>query len=186
VEARVDEWRRLNRVNWWWRVTLVSFLVFEAFRVSFFGDFPEAVAFPMFGLFVMVIFVNWWILGRDGVFVSDRGVLVQVRHYQVVVPWQEIAYAEVAEAQMFPKIPKIWLFGPSLGLWVVAPSGSRHELRVKPGVLPVIFQFVWGMPPYVGLSRNRMMRIVDCINEVAARQRLQASPPAGGGPFPPS
>jgi hypothetical protein len=98
---------------------------------------------------------------------------------RIVVPWQEIAYAKVAEVSKFPVI---WQRGPSQGLVLVAPSGQCRPVPAR------LFAFTvrWGRgsPPYVVLTQEHMAQVVNRINELAARQRPQAWPPPGGL-FPP-
>jgi hypothetical protein len=107
--------------------------------------------------------------------------MVRAGFRRMVIAWQEIAYAEVAEV---PKYPVILQRGPSLGLVLVAPSGQRHPLPARLAAAPVL---CWGSGsrPYVVLTHAHMTQVVNCINVLAARQRPQAWPRSGGWLLPP-
>jgi hypothetical protein len=93
-----------------------------------------------------------------------------------VVPWQEIAYAELAEV---PELSVFWQRGPCLGLVLVTPSGQRRPLPVK------LAKFHARGTPYVPLTQDRMTQVISRINELAAGQRPWTAPPPGRSPFPP-
>jgi hypothetical protein len=101
--------------------------------------------------------------------------MVRLGLRRIVVPWQEIAYAEVAEV---PKFPVIWQRGPSWGLVLVAPSGQRRPLPARLAGFTV--RWGRGSPPYIGLTQTHMIQVVDRINELAPGHRPQPWPPAGG------
>ena len=92
--------------------------------------------------------------------------LVRLGFRRIVVPWQEIAHAEVAEV---PKFPVIWQRGPSLGLVLVAPSGQRRPLPAR--LAAVTLRWGRGGPPYVVLTDEQMTQVVNRINELKAGQR---------------
>jgi len=136
---------------------------------------------PWFDAFALLALLSGWLGAKNGVYVGDAGVMVRVGFRRVVVPWQEIAYAMVAEV---PKFPVILQRGPSLGLVVVAPSGYGRPLPVR---LPAV-TLRWGRggPPYVVLTQQYMTQVVNRINELAARHHPRPwPPPPGGWPFPP-
>lgn len=135
---------------------------------------------PVFDLFVAAVLVSVWVGARSGVFVGADGVMVRVGFRRIVVPWWEVAYAEVAEV---PKFPVIWQRGPSLGLVLVASTGQRRPLPVRLAA----FTLRWGRggPPYIVLTADSMNQVVRRINDRAARQRRHDWPPLGPWPYPP-
>lgn len=136
---------------------------------------------PVADLFIAAAFFFSWLGVRTGVYVGDAGVMARVAIRSTIVPWHEIAYAEVAEV---PKWPVIWQRGPSRGLVLVAPSGQRRPLPARLAA-PTYLRWGRGGPPYVVLSQENMNQLVACINELAPGRR-QPWLPSGGSPFPPS
>lgn len=135
---------------------------------------------PWTGTLFLAALVFGWLGARTGVYLGDGGVMVRVAVRSTVVPWHEIAYAEVAEV---PKRPVILQRGPSLGLVLVAPSGQRRALPARLATTTFL-RMGRGAPPYVILSQEHMTRVVNRINELAAGNPRTWQPP-GGSPFPP-
>jgi hypothetical protein len=184
----VSEWRRPYTVNWFGQLWLWSGLLFFVGLYFCSGGAPFVFFLRPglllnWGAVLLLLFVLWaclvlWAAAKEGVYVGDAGVMVRVGFRRMVVPWQEIAYSEVAEV---PKYPVIWQRGPSLGLVLVAPSGQRRAVPARSAVA----NFRWGSPSYVRLTRKRMSQVVNGINELAAVQRPQTSPPPSRWLFPP-
>jgi hypothetical protein len=135
---------------------------------------------PVFDLFLLIALLAGGIGLRTGVFVGDAGVMVRTGLRGTVIPWREIAYAEVAEV---PKFPVIWQRGPTRGLILVAPSGDRRSLPARVAA----FSVNWGRggKPYIELDEVQMTQVVNRINEGAAGQRPQPWSHPGNWPFPP-
>jgi hypothetical protein len=135
----------------------------------------------LFDAFLVWAVVIGWRGARAGVFVGDGGVMVRAAFRRTVVPWQDIAYAEVAEV---PKFPVILQRGPSLGLVLVAPSGDHRPLPVRLAAVTVS----WGRggPPFISLTNAQMTQVVNRINELAPGHRSQRWPPPGGSLCPPN
>jgi hypothetical protein len=184
----VGEWRRPYEVNWLRQLIrvlvflVVLFFCFNGAPFTFYiGPGSGLVLLnPVVDLFILAVLLIGWLGARSGVYVGDAGVMVRVEFRRIVVPWQEIMYAEVAEVRKFPVILQR---GPSLGLVLVAPSGERRPLPAR--VAAVTVRWGRGSPPYVVLTQELMAQVVDHINELAAGQRPQPGPPPGGWLFPP-
>jgi hypothetical protein len=165
----VGEWRRPYEVNWLRQVfsillsLVVLILCFNGLGFSLRRDWWLVLLDPGVDLFLVAFLLIGWVAARTGVYVGDVGVMVRVGFSRIVVPWQDIAYAEVAEV---PKFPVIWQRGPSLGLVLVASSGQRRPLPVR--LAAVTLRWSWGGPPYVVLTQERMAQVVNRINELAA------------------
>jgi hypothetical protein len=180
----VGKWRRPYAVSWWRYLLPVPSLVIiflclngGPFAFGIRRDWWLGLLNPLVILLLVVVLFTTWLFGRIGVYVGDAGVMARTEYHRVVVPWQEIAYAEIAEV---PRLSTTWQRGPSLGLVLVAPSGQRRPLPVKLAVF-----HMRGAPPYVPLRQQRMIEVINCINELAAAQRPHAWPPPGGWLFPP-
>jgi hypothetical protein len=183
----VGEWHRPYEVNLL-RISL-SYLLFLVVVFFCFQGAPFEFEIqrswwlvlqnPAIDLFLPAALFFGWLSARTGVYVGDIGVMVRVGFRRIVVPWQEIVYAEIAEV---PKFPVILPRGPSLGLVLVAPSGQRRPLpaRLSAGTL----RWGRGSPPHVVLTQEHMTQVVNRINELAAGQRAQAWPPPGEWLFP--
>jgi hypothetical protein len=179
----VGEWRRpyeVNRLGQQFQVLLFLIALFFCLNGAPFaftigrGSWLVLLN-PVFDLFLLVALLISWLGARTGVFVGDAGVMVRLGLRRIVVPWQEIAYAEIAE---LPKFPVIWQRGPSLGLVLVAPSGQSRPLPARLAGFTV--RWGRGSPPYIGLTQTHMIQVVDRINELAPGHRPQPWPPAGG------
>ena len=187
----VGEWHRPYEVNRSGQIFQVLFFLAAACLcfngVRPFGGFDIhrnlflVLRDPFVDVFVLLALLSCWVGVRTGVYVGDAGVMVRVGFRRIVVPWQEIAYATVAEV---PKSPVILQRGPSLGLVLVAPSGYGRPMPVR---LPASFTLRYGRgsPPYIRLTPTHMNQVVDRINEMAAYRRPQPGPPAGDWLFPP-
>jgi len=149
------------------------------FAIGIQRDWWRVLLNPVADLFLLATLLLGWFRVRTGVYVGDVGVMVRVGYRRIVVPWQEILYAEVAEV---PKYPVILQRGASLGLVLVAPSGQRRPLPAR--LAAVTLRWGKGSPPYVVLTQEHMTQVVNRINELAAQQRPQAWPPSGGWLFP--
>jgi len=182
----VGEWRRPYEVNQLSRllpVLLLFIVVLFCFnRAPFaFGlktDWWLVLVNPVFDLFFVAVLLVHWAGARSGVYLSDAGVMVRMEFRRIVVPWRDIAYAEVAEV---PKFPVIWQRGPSLGLVLVAPSGQRRPLPAR--LSAVTLRWGRGSASYVMLAQEQMTQVVNRINELAAGQRTapgSLSWPSGG------
>lgn len=183
----VSEWHRPYEVSWLRQLSLPVVVVFLVYLFLCFSGAPFAIGIrvlllsPAGYLLLLVTIVFGWFEARSGVYVGDAGVMVRVGFRRVVLPWQEIAYTEVAEV---PKYPVILQRGPSLALVLVAPSGLRHPLRMRKAAGPVL-RWGRGSRPYVVLTHEQMTQVVNYINVLAARQRPEAWPPSGGWLLPP-
>jgi len=170
----VGEWRRPYEVNRFMQIfPVILFLVVlffccngAPFVIGIQSDSWRVLLNPVFDLFLAVVFLNGWFGARSGLFVGDGGVMVRVGFRRIVVPWQEIAYAEVAEV---PKFPVIWQRGGGRGLVLVAPSGQRRPLPAR--LAAVTLRWGRGGPPYVVLTDEQMTQVVNRINEWKAGQR---------------
>lgn len=178
----VGEWRRPYEVNWLRQLlsalllVIALFLCFNGapFGLSSQGDWWFLLLNPVADLFLLVVLFLGWVEARTGVYVGDVGVMVRVGLRRIVVPWQEIAYAEVAEVSKFPVILQR---GPSLGLVLVAPSGQRRPLPTRVAALTV--RWGQGPRPYIVLTQKHMTQVVNRINELAAGRRPPWPPPGG-------
>jgi hypothetical protein len=170
----VDEWRRpyeVNRLKQLFPILLFVVVIFLCFNGAPFAfglrrDWWLVLLNPMADLFLVAALVLGWVGARTGVYVGGAGVLVRLGFRRIMVPWQEIAHAEVAEV---PKFPVIWQRGPSLGLVLVAPSGQRRPLPAR--LAAVTLRWGRGGPPYVVLTDEQMTQVVNRINELKAGQR---------------
>ena len=185
----VGEWRRPYEVNRLSQIgPVVLFLVVlclcsNPVRPTFFvfdRSWWMQVLNPWLDAFVLWALFLCWIRARAGVYVGDAGVMVHAGRRRIVVPWQEIAYAGVAEV---PKYPVIWQPGPCLGLVLVAPSGEHRRLPARLAAVNV--RWGGGLPPYVVLTRKRMTQVVNRINELVPGHRPQSWPPSAGSLFSP-
>ena len=186
----VGEWNRPYEVNRLGQI--VPLLIFLVILFLCFNGAPFFIVFDIHGRWWLVLlnpwfdaFVLWalfvtWYRATTGVYVGDTGVMVRVGRGRIVVPWQEIAYAQVAEVSKYPVILQR---GPSLGLVLVAPSGVRRPLPAR--LAAITLRWGRGGPPYVVLTRERMTQVVNRINELAAGQHPQPGPAPGGWLFPP-
>src|SRR4051794_19509667 len=108
----VGEWHRPYEVNWLrqnFPVLLPLVALFFCFNGAPFAfgirrGWWLALQNPTADLQLMAVLLFGWAGARTGVYVGDAGVMVRPVFRRVVVPWQEIAYAEVAEVSKFPMI----------------------------------------------------------------------------------
>jgi hypothetical protein len=182
-------------VIWIPHAFLLLFILWLCFNGAPFATFDTnsrwwtALLNPGNDLCLLGLFFVWWLEARAGVYLGQAGVMVRAGTRRIVVPWQEIAYAEVDEV---PKYPVTRRRRPCLALVLVAPSGERRALparlppraymrrwengpapsgerRPLPAPLPASKRY-WGFDPepFAVLSRARMAQVVNRINEMAS------------------
>lgn len=177
----MSEWHRAHEVNWLGRALRVA--LFLVVLLLCFNGAPFAFGIPrdpwrpllnpVIDVFLLATLVLGWLRAKAGIYVGAAGVMARVGRRRIVVPWHEIAYAEVGEV---PNYPLIMQRAASLGLVLVAPSGQRRPLPARLVSMPAL-RWGRGAPPYVVLSRERMIQVVDHINMLVTPYRPQAWPP---------
>jgi hypothetical protein len=183
------EWRRPYAVNWLRQLFPFAVAVLAIFAFYSLGPFASAfgdnrwlvLRNPLVDVLLLWVLALAYFGARAGVYVGDGGVQVRVGFRRIVVPWSEIASAEIGEV---PRYPARWQPAGSLGLVLVEPSGERRTLPVSVGGFTVYFGGR-GTTPYVTLNQDQLKQVVSRINERAAGQHPPAAPPSDGWLFPP-